>query len=162
MELKTLKTYIETNVANGFIRPSKSPSGATIVFVRKPDGSLSLYVDYRGLNNLTIKNRYALPLIGESFDRLGRAKRFTELDLTSAYHRIGIKEGDEWKTAFRTCYGQFDYQVIPFGLYNATASFQGYISNMLAGKLDIFFIVYQDDIFIYTDDPRQAHVDVVR
>ena len=109
MELETLKTYIETNLANGFIRPSKSPAGAPILFVRKSDGSLRLCVNYRGLNNLTIKNRYPLPLIGESLDQLGRAKRFTQLDLTSAYHRMRIKEGDEWKTAFRTRYGHFEY-----------------------------------------------------
>ena len=77
VELETLKTYIETNLANGFIRPSKSPAGAPILFDRKPDGSLRLCVDYRGLNNITIKNRYPLPLIGESLDRLGRARRFT-------------------------------------------------------------------------------------
>ena len=95
VELETLKAYIETNLANGFIRPSKSPAGALILFDRKSDGSLRLCVDYRGLNNLTIKNRYPLPLIGESLDRLGRAKRFTQLDLTSAYHRMRIREGDE-------------------------------------------------------------------
>ena len=77
VELETLKTYIKTNLANGFIRPSKSPAGAPILFIRKRDGSLWLCVDYQGLNNLTIKNRYPLPLIGESLDRLGRAKRFT-------------------------------------------------------------------------------------
>ena len=95
VELETLKTYIETNLANGFIWPSKSPAGASILFVGKPDGSLRLCMDYRGLNNLRIKNRYPLPLIGESLDRLSRAKRFTQLDLTSAYHRMRIKEGDE-------------------------------------------------------------------
>ena len=86
VELETLKTYIETNLANGFIWPSKSPAGAPILFVRKPDSSLRLYVNYWGLNNLTIKNWYPLPLIGESLDRLGQAKRFTQLDLTGAYH----------------------------------------------------------------------------
>ena len=161
VELETLKTYIENNLANGFIRASKSPASAPILFVRKPNGSLRLCVDYRGLNNLTIKNRYPLPLIGESLDRLGRAKRFTQLDLTSAYHRMRIKEGDEWKTAFRTQYGHFKYQVMPFGLSNAPASFQGYINKILAEKLDIFVIVYLDDILIYTEDPGQAHVDAV-
>ena len=161
VELETLKTYIETNLANGFIRPSKSPAGAPILFVGKPDGSLRLCVDYRGLNNLTIKNRYPLPLIGESLDRLGRAKRFTQLDLTSAYHRMRIKEGDEWKTAFRTRYGHFEYQVMPFRLSNAPASFQGYINKILAEKLDIFVIIYQDDILIYTEDPGQGHVEAV-
>ena len=102
VELETLKAYIKTNQANGFIRPSKSSAGALIPFDRKSDGSLRLCVNYQGLNNLTIKNRYPLPLIGESLDRLGRAKQFTQLDLTSAYHRIRIREGDKWKTAFRT------------------------------------------------------------
>ena len=102
VELETLKTYIETNLANGFIRPSKSPAGAPILFDKKPDGSLRLCVNYRGLNNITIKNRYPLLLVGESLDCLGRAKQFTQLDLTSAYHQMRIKEGDEWKTAFRT------------------------------------------------------------
>ena len=162
VELKTLKTYIKINLANDFIRPSKSPAGALILFIGKPNGSFRLCVDYRGLNNFTIKNRYPLPLIGESLDRLGRAKRFTQLDLTSAYHRIKIKEGDKWKTAFRTRYGHFEYQVMPFGLSNAPASFQGYINKILAEKLDVFVIVYLDDILIYTEDPGQGHVEAVR
>ena len=86
VELETLKTYIEANLASGFIRPSKSPAGAPILFVRKKDGSLRLCVDYRGLNNLTIKNCYPLPLIGKLLDCLGCAKRFTQLDLTNAYY----------------------------------------------------------------------------
>ena len=162
IELETLKTYIEINLANGFIRPSKSSAGAPILFDRKLDGSLRLCVDYRGLNNLTIKNRYLLPLIGESLDRLGRAKRFTQLDLTNAYHRMRIREGDEWKTAFRTRYSHFEYQVMPFGLSNAPATFQRYVNKILAEKLDIFVVVYLDDILIYTEDPGQPHVEAVR
>ena len=162
VELETLKAYIETNLANGFIRPSKSPAGAPILFDRKSDGSLRLCVDYRGLNNLTIKNRYPLPLIGELLDRLGRAKQFTQLDLTSAYHQMRIRKGDEWKTAFKTRYGHFEYQVMLFGLTNAPASFQGYINKILAEKLDIFVIVYLDDILIYTDDDGDGHVTAVR
>ena len=95
VELKTLKTYIETNLANDFIQPSKSPIGALILVVRKPDGNFCLCVDYRGLNNLTIKNCYPLSLIGESLDRLGQAKRFTQLDLISAYHQMRIKKDDK-------------------------------------------------------------------
>ena len=90
IELETLKTYIETNLANGFIRPSKSPADTPILFIRKKDGSFWLFVNYRDLNNLTIKNRYPLSLIGESFNRLGRAKCFTQLDLTNEYHRMQI------------------------------------------------------------------------
>ena len=95
VELETLKTYIKTNLANGFIQPSKSPARAFILFDRKPDRNLRLYVDYRGHNNITIKNQYPLPLIGILLDRLGQAKRFTQLDLTNAYYRIRICEDDE-------------------------------------------------------------------
>ena len=109
VELKTLKIYIEINLANSFIRPSKSPADAPILFVCKLNGSLQLCVAYRDLNNLTIKNRYPLMLIDESLDWLGRAKCFTQLDLTSTYHRIRIKEGNKWKTAFKTRYGHFEY-----------------------------------------------------
>ncbi len=95
-------------------------------------------------------------------DRLGRAKRFTQLDLTKAYHRMRIREGDEWKTAFRNRYSYFEYQIMPFGLSNAQASFQGYIDKILAEKFDIFVIVYLDDILIYTEDPGQPNVNAVR
>ena len=161
VELETLKTYIEANLASGFIRPSQSPAGALILFVRKKNSSLRLCVDYQGLNNLTIKNCYPLPLIGESLNCLGCAKRFTQLDLTNAYHQMRIREGDEWKTAFRTRYGHFEYQVMPFGLSNAPASFQGYVNKILAEKLDVFVIVYLDDILIYTKDTSQGHVEAV-
>ncbi len=103
MELETLKAYIENNLASGFIRPFKSPAGVPIIFDKKPDGSLRLCVDYRGLNNLTIKNRYPLPLVGELFDQLGRAWCFIQLDLTNAYHRMRIKEGIKWKTVLKIC-----------------------------------------------------------
>ena len=162
VELKMLKNYIKSNLANGFIRPSIFPAGAPILFDRKPDGSLRLCVNYQRLNNITIKNRYLLPLIEESLDRLGRARRFTQLDLTNAYHQMKICEGDEWKTVFQTRYGHFEYQVIPFGLSNALATFQGYFNKILAEKLDIFVIVYLDDILIYTEDLGQPHVEAMR
>ena len=95
VELETLSAYIETHLKTGFIRPSKSPADAPIFYDKKPDGSLRLYVNYQGLNNLTIKNRYPWPLIGKSLDQLGYTKRFTQLDLTSAYHQMRIQEGDK-------------------------------------------------------------------
>ncbi len=95
VELETLKAYIEKNLASSFIRPSKSPTGVPILFNKKPDGSLRLWVDYWGLNNLTIKNRYILPLVEESLDRLGRTQRFTQVDLTNAYYWMRIREGDK-------------------------------------------------------------------
>ncbi len=95
MELKTLKTYIKNNLANSFIRPSKSPAGAPIFFDKKPDGSLRLCVDYQDLNNLIIKNWYLLPLVGKLLDRLSRARYFTQLNLTNIYHQMRIKEGNK-------------------------------------------------------------------
>ena len=123
VELETLKAYIETYLKTGFIRPSKSPAGSPIFFDKKPNGSLRLCIDYRGLNNLTIKNRYLLPIIDESLDWFGCAKRFIQLDLTSAYHWMRIWEGDKWKILFCNRYGHLEYQVMPFSLFNAPASF---------------------------------------
>ena len=158
VELKTLKTYIETNLANGFIRPFKFPAEASIFFDQKPDRSFCLCVDYWGLKNIMIKNQYPLFLIGESLDWLGRAKWFTQLDLMNAYHRMKICEGDESKTAFRTQYGHFKYQIMPFGLSNALPTFQGYINKILAETLDVFVIIYLDNIFIYTKDLGQPNI----
>lgn len=160
-ELSTLREYLETSEEKGWIRRSVSPAGAPILFVPKADGSLRLCVDYRGLNKITIKNRHPLPLIGETLDRLRGAKVFTKLDLRNAYYRVRIRPGDEWKTAFRTRYGHFEYQVMPFGLANAPATFQAFINRALEGLLDISCVVYLDDILIYSGDPTE-HEDHVR
>ena len=109
VEREILKIYIKTHLKTRLIKPSKSPAGICILFDKKLDGNLHLYIDYQGLNNFTIKNRYLLPLIGESLNWLGRIKRFTELDLTSAYHQMRIKKDNKWKTAFWTRYGHFAY-----------------------------------------------------
>ena len=161
VELETLKTYIKTHLKTGFIWPSKSLAGALILFDKKPDRSFCLCVDYQELNNLMIKNWYLLPLIDQVLDWLGRAKQFTQLDLTSVYHQMRIRKGDKWKTAFKTWYGHLEYQVIPFGLSNALANFPGYINKILAKKLDIFIIIYLDNILIYTEDDGQGHVEAV-
>ena len=95
MELETLKAYIETNLTNSFIKPSKSPTGTPILFDRKSNGSLWLYIDYQGINDFTIKNRYPLPLIGKSVDRLRRARQFIQLDFTSTYYLMRIRKGDK-------------------------------------------------------------------
>jgi len=127
-ELKTLQKYLAEALDRGWIREFSSPAGAPILFVPKKSGELQLCIDYWGLNCLTIKNQYPLPLIGELMDCLSKAKYYTKLDLQNAYHRIRIQEGDEWKTAFRTRYGYFEYQVLPFGLANALVTFQAYIN----------------------------------
>ena len=132
VELEIWKTYIKTNLANDFICPSKSLAEAPILFDKKPDGSLCLYIDYRGFNNIRIKNQYLLPLIKQSLDQLGRAKQFTQLNLMNAYHWMRIQESDEWKTAFCTRYGHFEYQVMLFGLSNAPANFERYVNKILA------------------------------
>ena len=160
VELASLKAYIETNLAQGFITRSTSPTAAPIIFVKKKDGSLRLCVDYRALNAITVKNRYPLPLISEMLDRMRKARKFTKLDLRNAYHLIRIREGDEYKTAFRTRYGQFEYRVMPFGLTNAPATFQAYIDAALGPLLDDSVVCYLDDILIFSEDPEQheAHV----
>jgi hypothetical protein len=154
-ELGTLKTYIDDMLQLGFIVPSKSEAGAPILFVRKKSGELRPCIDYRKLNTITIPNRYPLPLISEILNRLGRAKVFTKLDLHSTYNLIRIAKGDEWKTAFRSRFGSFEYRVLPFGLYNAPATFQTYIDNCLREYIDTFAMVYLDDILIYSNNKEE-------
>jgi len=128
-ELRTLKAYIRANLANKFIERSSSPAAAPILFAKKKDGGLRLCVDYRALNLATVKNRYPLPLISEMLDHVPEARIFTKLDLRGAYNLIRIKEGDKYKTALGTRYGQFEYRVMPFGLTNPQATFQSYIED---------------------------------
>ena len=161
VELKALDNYLKENLKKGFIRPSTSPAGSPILFVKKSDGSLRLCVDYRQLNKLTKKNRYPLPLIQESLDRLKEARWFSKIDLRAAYNLIRIATGDEWKTAFRTRYGLYEYLVMPFGLTNAPASFQNLINDTLRDFLDIFVIVYLDDILIFSKS-KEDHIEHVK
>ena len=154
-ELEVLREYIQENLAKGFIRPSKSPAGAPVLFSPKKDGSLRLCVDYRGINSITVKNRYPLPLTSEIMDRVNGAQWFSKIDLKDAYHRIRIYPGDEWKTAFRTRYGHFEYVVMPFGLTNAPAAFQAFINHALRGLVDDFCIVYLDDILIFSKSEEE-------
>jgi hypothetical protein len=150
-ELETLREYIDVNLRKGWIRHSQSPAAAPILFVRKPDGTLRLCVDYRGLNKITIKNRYPLPLFGEIFDRVGKAKVFTKFDMRDGYHRLRVAAGEEWKTAFRCRYGLFEYQVMPFGLCNAPGTFQHFINDLFRDYLDDFLVSYLDDLLIYSN-----------
>ena len=162
LELKVLKKYVDEKLKQGAIRPSTSPFGSPILFVKKPDGSLCLCVDYRALNRITTKNRYPLPLASEIMDRIKGATRFTRLDIRDAFNRLRIAEGDEWKTAFRTRYGHFEYLVMPFGLCNAPASFQSYINDALYEYLDDFCITYMDDVLVYSKGTLEEHIQQVR
>ncbi|GAM88161.1 hypothetical protein ANO11243_061920 [Dothideomycetidae sp. 11243] len=155
-----LKEYIGKHLEKGFIRPSKSPIAHGVLFAPKKDGSLRPCIDYRKLNAITRKNRYPLPRIDELQDRLLHAKWFTAIDIRDAYYRIRMKEGEEWKTAFRTRWGLYEYLVMPFGLTNAPASFQELINDTLREYLDDFVSAYLDDILIFskTYDEHVGHV----
>jgi hypothetical protein len=159
-ELKVLRTYLDAALAKEWIRRSISPTGAPVLFTPKKDGTLRLYIDYRGLNKITIKDRCPLPLISKTLDRLVGAAYYTKLDLKDTYYRIRIKAGDEWKTAFRTRYGHFEYLVIPFRLANAPITFQAYINQALQGYFNTIYVVYLDDILIYSASYDQYIVDV--
>ena len=135
IELQALRKFIDENLANGLIRPTRSPHGAPILFVKKKDGSLRLCVDFRGLNKITIKDRYPLPLISDLLDSPRKARIYTKIDLRHAYHLVRIAEGDEWKTAFQTRYGSFEWMVVPEGLTNAPAAFQHFINDIFANFL---------------------------
>jgi len=163
VELKALREYLEENLGKGFITTSTSPAGAPIIFAKKKDGSLRLCVDYRGLNKMTIKNRYPLPLISEMLDRVSKATYFTKIDLRGAYNLVRIKSGEEWKTAFRCRYGHFEYRVMPFGLTNAPATFQHFMNDTFRDFLDDFCLIYLDDILIYSNslEENKRHVKLV-
>ena len=162
-ELEELDAQLKEYSANGWIRPSQSPYGAPILFVRKKDGTMRMCTDYRGLNKITKKNRYPLPRIEELMDRLQGAQFFTKIDLRQGYHQIRIAEPDVEKTAFRTRYGHFEYTVLPFGLTNAPATFMTLMHEVLRDQLDRSVVVYLDDILIYspTWDKHVQHVQQV-
>ncbi|EUC60435.1 Transposon Tf2-1 polyprotein, putative [Rhizoctonia solani AG-3 Rhs1AP] len=155
VESTELKNYLDEHLAKGSIRHSKSPAGAPVMFVKKSDGSLRLCVDYRKLNAITVKNRYPLPLQQDLVEKLQGAKIYTKLDLRWGYNNVRIREGDEWKTAFRTKYGHFEYLVMPFGLTNAPAAFQHFMNDLLRDLIDVSVIVYLDDILIYSKNPEE-------
>jgi hypothetical protein len=160
-ELQAVREYLEDMLGKGFIRSSSSPAGAPVLFAKKKDGGLRFCIDYRGLNRITRKNRYPLPLIGNLIDQLRQATVYTKLDLRAGYNNVRITPGEEWKTAFRTRYGSFEYLVMPFGLTNAPATFQHFMNDVFRDMVDIFVVVYLDDILIYSIDKKQ-HQEHVR
>jgi len=154
-ELRTSMAYIEANLPNGFLQRSSSPAATPILFANEKDGGLRLCVDYRALNLATVKNRYPLPLISVMLDRVREARILTKLDLRGAYNLIRIKASDEYMTAFRTRYGQFEYRDMPFGLTNAPATFQSYIDDCLRPFFDDFVVCYLDNILIYSTNEKE-------
>jgi hypothetical protein len=154
-ELAELKNQLQELLDKGYIRPSSSPWGCPVLFVRKKDGSLKLCVDYRPLNAVTIKNKYPLPRIDVLFDQLAGAKVFSKIDLRSGYHQIKIRPCDIPKTAFSTRHGLYEFLVMSFGLTNAPAYFMYLMNSMFMTELDKFVVVFIDDILIYSRNEKE-------
>lgn len=149
-ELAELRRQLDDLLAKGFIQTSVSPFGAPVLFVKKKDGSMRMCVDYRMLNSITVKDRYALPYIDDLFDQLQGASIFSKLDLRSGYNQVRIKPEHVSRTAFRTRYGHFEYRVLPFGLTNAPATFMRLMNDVLRPLLDKCVVVFLDDILVYS------------
>ena len=156
VELKELNLQLQELLEKGFVRPSVSPWGAPVLFVKKKDGTLRLCIDYRKLNKLTIKNKYPLPRIDDLFDQLKGVSIFSKIDLQSGYHQLRIKDVDVHKTAFRTRYGHYEFFVMPFGLKNAPAAFMDLMNRVFRPYVDHFIVVFIDDILVYSKD-RENH-----
>ncbi|GJW97185.1 putative reverse transcriptase domain-containing protein [Tanacetum coccineum] len=162
-KMQELSEQLQELQDKGFIRPSHSPWGAPVLFVKKKDGSMRMCIDYRELNKLTVKNRYPLPRIDDLFDQLQGARYFSKIDLRSGYHQLRVHEDDIPKTAFRTRYGHFEFTVMPFGLTNAPAVFMDLMNRVCKPYLDKFVIVFIDDILIYskTKEDHEVHLKLV-
>nr|GEY44890.1 putative reverse transcriptase domain-containing protein [Tanacetum cinerariifolium] len=150
----TLARQVEFQI-EGFIRPSSSPWGAPVLFVKKKDGFFRMCIDYRKLNKLTMKNRYPLPRINDLFDQLQGSRVYSKIDLRSDYHQLRVREEDISKTAFRTCYGHYEFQVMPFGLTNVPVVFMDLMNRVCKPYLDRFVIVCIDDILIYSRNRKE-------
>ena len=163
LELKEFKAQMEELMSKGFFRPSTSPWGALILFVKKKDGSLRLCIDYRELNKVTIRNQYPLPRIDDLFDQLQGARVFSKIDLRSGYHQLKIRSEDVPKTAFKIRYGHYEFLVMPFGLTNAPSVFMDLMNRIFQPYLDQFVIVFIDDILIYSGskEDHEEHLRVV-
>nr|GEW30866.1 putative reverse transcriptase domain-containing protein [Tanacetum cinerariifolium] len=147
--MQELSTQPQEVSDKGFIRPSSSPWGASVLFVKKKDGSLRMCINYRELNKLTVKNRYPLLRIDDLFDQLQGSSVYSKIDLRSGYHQLIVRDEDIPKRVFRTRYGHYEFQVMPFGLTNAPAMFMDLMNRVCKPFLDKFIIMFIDDILIY-------------
>ncbi|GJV50905.1 putative reverse transcriptase domain-containing protein [Tanacetum coccineum] len=153
--MKELSEQLKELLEKGFIRPSSSPWGAPVLFVKKKDGSFRVCINYRELNKLTIKNRYPLPRIDDLFDQLQGSSIYSKIDLRSGYHQLRVREEDIPITAFQMRYGHYEFQITPFGLTNAPAVFMDLMNRVCKPYLDKFVIVFIDDILIYSKNKEE-------
>ena len=152
-EEQAVNEFIDENLRKGYIRDSKSPMASPLFFVGKKDGSLRPCQDYRYLNEWTVKNKYPIPLVSELVDKLRGAKVFSKLDLRSGYNNVRIKDGDQWKAAFKTHRGLYEPTVMFFGLCNSPATFQAMMNGIFKDMIDEgWMVIYMDDILIFSDD----------
>lgn len=149
-EMQELKESVEELLNKGYIWPSVSPWGALVLFVKKKDGGLRLFIDYRELNQVTVKNKYPLPQIDDLFDQLKGVGSFSKIDLQSGYHQLRVVEKDIPKTTFHTRYGHYEFMVMSFGLTNAPAMFMDLINQVFHPYLGKFVVVLIDDVLLYS------------
>ncbi|GKE71772.1 putative reverse transcriptase domain-containing protein [Tanacetum coccineum] len=154
--MKELSDQLQELSDKGFVRPSSSPWGAPVLFVKKKDGSFRMCIDYRELNKLTVKNRYPLPRVDDLFDQLQGSSVYSKINLRSGYHQLRVREEDISKTAFRTRYGHYEFQVMPFGLTNVPIVFMDLMNQVCKPYLYKFVIVFINDILIYPKS-KQEH-----
>ena len=162
-ELAELKKQIGELLDKGYVQPSSSPWGAPVLFVEKKDGTQRMCIDYRSLNEVTIKNKYPLPRIDDLFDQLKGACVFSKIDLRSGYHQLRIRRSDIPKTAFVTRYGLYEFTVMSFGLTNAPAYFMYLMNKVFMEYLDKFVMVFIDDILVYSknEEEHEGHLRLV-
>ena len=161
IDLQELKVQVQELLDKEFIRPSTSPWGAPVLFVKKKDRTLRLCIDYRYLNRVMIKKRYPLPRIDDLFDHLRGVQVYSKIDLRIGYHQLRVRETNILKTAFRTCYGHFKFTVMPFRLTIAPTAFMDLMHRVFQPYLDQFVVVFVDDILIYSQSERE-HEDHLR
>lgn len=160
LELQTLQEFVEENIKTSTIWPSQSLDRALVLFVEKKNGDLRLCVDFCGLNKLICKDCYPIPLITDLLDAPKKVRVYTKIDLRNTYHLVRIAKGDKWKTAFCTWYGSFELLVMSFGLSNTPTAFQPFMNEIFGDLLDIYVVVYLDNILIYLNnlEDHQRHV----